>query len=796
MRFAVAGKFSALDAPCVPRKRAAVSADIAPNRAVFLSYATQDAAEARRICEALRAAGVEVWFDQSELRGGDAWDRKIRTQIRDCALFLPLISANTQARLEGYFRLEWKLAEDRSHLMAKGKPFLVPVVVDATGERDAHVPDAFLAVQWTRLAGGETNAAFCAQVQRLLGNSEMEPGRPRRDPELGRMGPGERGEGAASPAGMKVGRALRARRFGPAAIAAAVVLTLAAGAWIWRTASPASDPAARRSAPPTVEKSAPAPTAPAAISDKSLVVLPLENLSPDPENAFFTDGMHHEIISTLQTNADLKVASRSAALAYKGSTRPIAAIARELGVANVITGSVRRERDRVRIQLELRRAGDDALLWALPKLDRPVIDAFAVQTEVAEEVSRVLQARAGVGRGGFAQFMTRNPRAYDLYLKALNDYLNDGYFNVARLNEDIVLMTEAVQLDPAFMPAARMLGRLHARTFGLSRESQDLLHHAAEAKRWSETASRLAPGGAGDAALAQYYAIIMGDGERALTLAQSAIRALPNDPDGYIFAGAALRLLGRRTEAAVHYRRAAELDAGVPQYWSFAATELIWLRRWDELKHLLSGRKNTVAGPGIMAQFQLDGTLPAPGKIPAGNSRAAWHWRRREFTEVIAAVEAGTFSDSVKLDQLGRKSDALRRLGRTGEAEAVAREMIVVAERLQAAPDFGPSPKAGYQAQAWLRTGRTEDALAAARRFIDAVPESNAGTRWAREITLAEMLAYLNRSRESCELIAKLLRVPSGLTVPMLKVDPTWDNVREDVAFKALLADPKNSAPL
>lgn len=88
------------------------------SNAVFLSYASQDAEVASRICDALRAAGIEVWFDQSELRGGDIWDRKIKQQIRECALFLPLISANTNARAEGYFRLEWKLAVDRSHLMA------------------------------------------------------------------------------------------------------------------------------------------------------------------------------------------------------------------------------------------------------------------------------------------------------------------------------------------------------------------------------------------------------------------------------------------------------------------------------------------------------------------------------------------------------------------------------------------------------------------------------------------------------------------------------------------------------
>src|SRR5688500_8250612 len=104
--------------------------------AVFVSYASQDAKAAQRIAEALRIAGVEVWFDQSELVGGDAWDQKIRRQIKECALFLPVISAATQARTEGYFRREWKLAVERTHDMADHVAFLVPVVIDETKDRE------------------------------------------------------------------------------------------------------------------------------------------------------------------------------------------------------------------------------------------------------------------------------------------------------------------------------------------------------------------------------------------------------------------------------------------------------------------------------------------------------------------------------------------------------------------------------------------------------------------------------------------------------------------------------------
>ncbi len=145
------------------------------SRAVFLSYASQDAEAARRICAALRAAGVEVWFDQSELVGGDAWDQKIRRQIKECALFVPIISANTNARREGYFRREWKLAVDRTNDMDEGLPFLIPVVIDATTDGGAFVPEKFREVQWTRLAAGEASPAFCARVRKLLDGSAGVP---------------------------------------------------------------------------------------------------------------------------------------------------------------------------------------------------------------------------------------------------------------------------------------------------------------------------------------------------------------------------------------------------------------------------------------------------------------------------------------------------------------------------------------------------------------------------------------------------------------------------------------------
>ena len=158
---------------------------VEPAAAVFLSYASQDAEAAKRICISLRAAGIEVWFDQSELRGGDAWDHKIRKQIHDCALFIPIISAHTQARVEGYFRLEWRLADQRTHLMGRSRAFRLPVCIDDTPDADADTPDSFQAVQWTRLPAGETPPTFVARISQPLSPSEFQtPAPPMLQPGL------------------------------------------------------------------------------------------------------------------------------------------------------------------------------------------------------------------------------------------------------------------------------------------------------------------------------------------------------------------------------------------------------------------------------------------------------------------------------------------------------------------------------------------------------------------------------------------------------------------------------------
>ncbi|MEY2880455.1 MAG: hypothetical protein RLZZ15_2835, partial [Verrucomicrobiota bacterium] len=200
-----------------------------PSRAVFLSYASQDAEAARSICESLRVGGVDVWFDvEGGLEHGDEWDAKIRRQIKECVLFIAIISKNTQARHEGYFRIEWELAAQRAMGIASGVAFILPVVIDETREPDALVPDRFRAVQWTKLRGGEVPPEVQARFLKLWSHrigaakhQEMEPGRPR---------PGERDEGAAAPTNSKAGRRIPAAAW---SIAAFVAVALVAGGFLW-----------------------------------------------------------------------------------------------------------------------------------------------------------------------------------------------------------------------------------------------------------------------------------------------------------------------------------------------------------------------------------------------------------------------------------------------------------------------------------------------------------------------------------------------------------------------------------
>jgi TolB-like protein/Tfp pilus assembly protein PilF len=329
------------------------------SKGVFLSYASEDADAAKRICDALRLAGIDVWFDQSELRGGDVWDQKIRQQIRDCTLFIPVISANTQARPEGYFRLEWRLADQRTHLMGRRRTFLLPVCTDDTPNVNADVPDSFLATQWIRLSGGETPPAFAERVSGLLSI-------------------GERGT------------------------------------------SPLDEPQSGAPAATIARTSALDTRAAQATPDKSIAVLPFVDMSEQKDQEYFADGMAEDILGVLLKVPGLKVIGRASSFQFKNRNEDRSAIGATLGALYVVEGSVRKAGEQIRVTAQLIDTRTGGHLWA-NSYDGAFGDILVLQRRIATSIARALQLTVDLDSARPVRPL-RSAEAYSLYWQGRSLY--------------------------------------------------------------------------------------------------------------------------------------------------------------------------------------------------------------------------------------------------------------------------------------------------------------------------------------------------------------------------------------
>ena len=536
-----------------------------PTGAVFLSYASQDAEAARKVCEALRAAGIEVWFDQSELRGGDAWDRAIRKQIHDCALFVPVISAHSDARHEGYFRREWRLAVERAGDMSERVAFLVPVVIDDTSDSRADVPDRFREVQWTRLPGGDTPPAFVDRIKRLL------------SPELSPLS-------AVSSAAPGIGeRVPPSRRWNPFLLAIAAVIILAAPVYFWISKHWTRSAAAF--APPP----------------HSIAVLPFVNMSGDKEQEYLSDGLAEELLNSIAEIHELQVAARTSAFSFKGTNTDIATIARKLNVGAVLEGSVRRSGNTVRITTQLIDAVTGFHLWS-HTYDRDLGDVLKLETEIAGAVASALKVSllgeeaAKIELGG-----TRNPAAFDAYLRGRKAYLA-AHGNTDR-QAAIAAYTEAIGLDPnyalAYANRSIVLSEYAGETSGpdargsFDKAQADALKaialapdlaegHTAlafyfeigtldftRANEEYERALALAPGNARVLQLYGHFAFIIGRTEAGLAALRRAVVLDPLNRDSHRFLGRVL-YFGRQNEEAIGVLRdALALDPEDPESFAF-----------------------------------------------------------------------------------------------------------------------------------------------------------------------------------------------------------------------------------
>jgi TolB-like protein/Flp pilus assembly protein TadD len=530
-----------------------------PGSSVFLSYASQDAEAAARICHALQAAGVKVWLDKGELRGGDAWDAQIKKRIHECALFMPVISAHTNERSEGYFRGEWNLATRRLLHMAQDAAFLVPVVVDGTREEDARVPEEFLLAQWTWLPGGETPPAFAERVRELLAGEPVPVHHDLRPAQIRNAGSD---------------RDRRTRRVG--LVLAPLLLVLGAGA-SWHYLRAGNPPGSITQSAGLVSASI----------EKSIAVLPFVDLSPAKDQEYFSDGLAEELLNLLAKLPELRVTSRSSAFAFKGQTLAMSEIAKRLNVAHVLEGSVRKAGKRIRVTAQLVDARTDRDVWS-ETYDRDLDDIFQVQDEISGAVVQHLK----VALLGNEKPATRvNAKAYDLFLQSRQFsrlHTKEGY------EKSVELGQQSLAIDAGYAPAWTTLAYCYRREannsirplkegYALAREALD---HALKvdpgyAPAYGEL-SRIALDYDGDGAAAARdleHAIALDPTSDVLgyagALAQSlgrfdlgfelgnyALKRDPLNPTLHNSLGVGLRLAGRPDEALVELRKVLELSPG------------------------------------------------------------------------------------------------------------------------------------------------------------------------------------------------------------------------------------------
>ena len=748
-----------------------------PHGAVFLSYAREDAAAAQRIAEALRSHGVEVWFDQSELRGGDAWDAKIRRQISECTLFLPIISQHTQERGKGYFRLEWKLAVEQTHLMAEGVAFLAPVVIDETTESGAVVPPEFLRVQWTRLLGALPTTQFVEQIKRMLkAPSRVAP--------------------SVSP--IRAAAVARPSRSRPWAIGGLVVVIVALTvALVVSRHTPAK--------PVTGQVEAPAQVA----DSKSIAVLPFENMSEDKGNAFFADGVHEDVLTNLSFIRDLRVVSRTSVMQYRGTTKPIKQIGKELGVAYVLEGSVRREGNKVRVTGQLIDARTDAHVWG-KAYDRDATDIFAIQGELAEAIAGALQSvispetKALLGRRP-----TENSAAYDDYLKARQLKSSVEGANIAE--REITLLEDAVRFDPNFAAAWADLASARVGVFFYSPTEQLL----AAAKEAIDTAVRLAPDDpAVIEGLCNYYYYGYRDYARATEQCLRLAQIQPNDADVYFRLGLLQRRQGRWADGIPNLRRALKLDPTNAAFLLSLVESLAYVRLYDEAETVLRKAAAERPIPIYLQSVLCEITFYARGSTAEIKAFAHLQVEPSQYKEHISlqknnAFLCGDWAEFVRLDRQQRyfgdpgiqrwvqdiiAAYAFAESGDMAAARARAAEAMVL---MKADLDQQPNNSTLWTTLSMAHSllGNKDETLRCAKKAGELLPESRDAFNGVNSSCLcAYALAWVGEKDRALAEIERLVHVPNGFNIYVLKA--SWRPLHDDPRFKALVSDPKNNEPL
>jgi TolB-like protein/Tfp pilus assembly protein PilF len=548
------------------------------------------------------------------------------------------------------------------------------------------------------------------------------------------------------------------------------------------------------------------------LPSKSIAVLPFENLSRDPDNAYFADGIQEEILTRLAKIADLKVISRTSTQRYQSKPGNLSEIAKQLGVANILEGSVQKAADEVRVNVQLVNAQTDSHLWA-ETYDRRLTDIFGVESEIAKGVAESLQAKlTGREEQALAVKPTNNPEAYDAYLRGLAFETRSAYS--PDLEEKAIDSYEqAVQLDPNFALAWARLSWAHAALYFWGVDATAAGRDAA--KSALDSAQKLQPNSAETLlALGYYQFLVLRDYRFAKTTFGIVRKTLPGTSEVPRALGFIARREGHWDESIAYLEQALVLDPRNSKLLNDAAWTYAMLRQFPSALKLYDRALDIIPNdPDLMALkagiYQAEGNLQEAAKFlsginaqtPSRDSFAAKLTQlrlERNLGEAIRFLQArqAQFHFTSEIDKGSNQlllAGAQLLAGDTASAKATAEQVRNTLEPLYK-NQLDNSVLAGELSQLYAVLGREDLALREAERAIVLLPSTKdrvAGPRLEENLALIETI-FGDNSR-AISTLTRLLQTPYGgalygapVTPALLRLDPLWDPLRSDPAFQKL----------
>src|SRR6266513_1639757 len=550
-----------------------------------------------------------------------------------------------------------------------------------------------------------------------------------------------------------------------------------------------------------------------AVSEKSIAVLPFENLSDEKENAYFADGVQDEILTGLARVADLKVISRTSVIQYKtGAKRNLREIGAALGVAHVLEGTVQRAGGRVRVNAQLIDARTDSQLWA-ERYDRDVADVFGIESELDGKIVAQLQATLSPSeKAAIEQKPTADLAAHDLYIRA-KTLIATAVFSTPEqesLSEAVRLLNQAIERDPVFALAYYQLAHAHDLIYfgGLDHTPARL----AMADAAIQALTRLLPN-SGEAHLALAKHLYWGyhDYDRAREELKLAQQSLPNDPLSFEILGFIDRRQGRWAESTNNLERAIELDPRNAGFLKHLADSYVCLRQYADAERVLDRTIAVDPKDSNMRAYRADIELdwhadPHPlgstiGAIIAEDSREAQNiaelWLKvslcqRDFdgaTRALAAMPiAGCYEDWIPFPRTSCEGVVAQMRGDKAAARAAFTSARNEAAKLIAdQPDYAEAFCVLGMADAAL--GNKEDAIREVRRATELMPVSKNAIEGALLIRyLAVVYAWTGEKNLACEQLTTAAKLPGFLSYGELRLHPYWDPLRGDPRFDKIVA--------